>query len=78
MTEAEIVAAIHSNVPALTVDSIKRRTRGTSGRCQGGFCGPRILEILSRELDKEPNEIVKSDKNAYIVDSRLREDKHND
>jgi len=78
VTEAEIVAAIHSNVPALTVDSIKRRTRGTSGRCQGGFCGPRILEILSRELDKEPNEIVKSDKNAYIVDSRLREDKHND
>jgi len=74
VTEAEIVAAIHSKVPALTVDSIKRRTRGTSGRCQGGFCGPRILEILCRELNKEPNEIVKSGKGSNIVASRLRED----
>ena len=75
VTEAEIVAAIHSRVPALTVDSIKRRTRGTSGRCQGGFCGPRILEILCRELGKDPHEIVKVDKDSYIVDSRLRGDK---
>ena len=75
VTEAEIVAAIHSKVPALTVDSIKRRTRGTSGRCQGGFCGPRILDILCRELDKEPHEIVKVDKDSNIVNSRLRGDK---
>ena len=62
VTEAEIV------------DSIKRRTRGTSGRCQGGFCGPRILEILSRELGREPNEIVKAGEGSNIVVSRLRED----
>ena len=74
VTEAEIVAAIHSKVPALTVDSIKRRTRGTSGRCQGGFCGPRILEIVCRELGKEPDEIVKAGKGSNIVVSRLRED----
>ena len=78
VTEAEIVAAIHSNVPALTVDSIKRRTRSTGGRCQGGFCGPRILEILCRELGKEPHEIVKADKEAYIVAARLREGRQHD
>lgn len=75
VTEAEIVAAIHSKVPAITVDSIKRRTRSTGGRCQGGFCGPRILDILCRELGKEPHEIVKTGTESYIVDSRLREDK---
>ena len=78
VTEAEIVAAIHSKVPALTVDAIKRRTRSTGGRCQGGFCGPRILDILCRELDKEPGEVVKSGEDSYIVDSQLREGMHND
>lgn len=75
VTEAEIVATIHSKVPALTVDGIKRRTRSTGGRCQGGFCGPRILDILCRELGKEPHEIVKADKDSYVVDSCLRGDK---
>lgn len=51
VTEAEIVRAIHSPVPATTVDAVKRRTRAGMGRCQGGFCGPRVMEIISRELN---------------------------
>lgn len=51
VTEAEIVEAIHSPVPAFTVDAVKRRTRAGMGRCQGGFCGPRVMEIISRELN---------------------------
>ena len=51
VTEAEIVEAIHSPVPATTVDAVKRRTRAGMGRCQGGFCGPRVMEIIARELD---------------------------
>lgn len=50
ITEGEIVEAIHSPVPAVTVDALKRRTRATMGRCQGGFCTVKIMEILSREL----------------------------
>ncbi len=50
VTEAEVVRAIHSPLPATTVDAVKRRTRAGMGRCQGGFCGPRVMEILSREL----------------------------
>lgn len=51
VTEAEIVEAIHSPLPATTVDAVKRRTRAGMGRCQGGFCGPRVMEIISRELN---------------------------
>ncbi|MBO4381252.1 MAG: NAD(P)/FAD-dependent oxidoreductase [Clostridia bacterium] len=50
VTEAEVVRAIHSPLPATTVDAVKRRTRAGMGRCQGGFCGPRVMEIISREL----------------------------
>lgn len=50
VTEAEIVEAIRSPLKAYTVDAVKRRTRAGMGRCQGGFCGPRVMEIISREL----------------------------
>ncbi len=58
VSEAEIVNAIHSPVPALTVDAVKRRTRAGMGRCQGGFCAPRVMEIIAREL-KVPYASVK-------------------
>ncbi len=50
VTEGEIVAEIHSLVPARTYDSIKRRTWLGTGRCQGGFDMPRVTHILAREL----------------------------
>ncbi len=51
ITEGEIVDAIHSPLPATTVDAVKRRCRAGMGRCQGGFCGTRVMQILSRELN---------------------------
>lgn len=59
VTEAEIVNAIHSPLPASTVDAVKRRTRAGMGRCQGGFCGPRVMEIISRELNIPLNQVRK-------------------
>ena len=53
ITEGEIVDAIRSPVVPTTIEAIKRRTRAGMGRCQGGFCQPRVLEILARELGKE-------------------------
>lgn len=50
VSEGEIVAAIRGPVPALTVDAVKRRTRAGMGRCQGGFCLPRTVQIMAREL----------------------------
>lgn len=59
VTEAEIVQAIHSPLPAKTVDAVKRRTRAGMGRCQGGFCGPRVIEIIARELHIPLNQVKK-------------------
>lgn len=49
VSEGEIVDAIHSGVPATSMDAIKRRTRAGMGRCHGGFCTTRVMEILARE-----------------------------
>lgn len=72
ITEAEIVEAIHSPIPATTVDAIKRRTRASMGRCQGGFCGPKIVKILARELGVDVTEITQKGKGSYIIESKSR------
>ncbi|MHA1698091.1 MAG: NAD(P)/FAD-dependent oxidoreductase [Promethearchaeota archaeon] len=59
VTEGEIVEAIKRPMGARTVDGIKFRTRVGMGRCQGGFCTPRVIKILARELGVDENEIVK-------------------
>ncbi len=67
VTLAEIKQAIHRPLGATTIDGVKRRTRAGSGRCQGGFCAPKILEILSQELNKDPLEIAKSSKQSTFL-----------
>lgn len=71
VTEAEVVAAIHGVIPAETMDAVKRRTRAGMGRCQGGFCGPRVLGILARELGISRTEVTKKGGGSYILDSPL-------
>lgn len=53
ITEGEILDAVRSPIVPTSVDAIKRRTRAGMGRCQGGFCQPRVLELLARELGKD-------------------------
>lgn len=72
ITEAEIVEAVRRG--ARTVDGVKRRTRATMGRCQGSFCTPKILEIMSRELGVKVEKITKFGGNSYIIDSDVRGD----
>lgn len=67
ITEGEIIDVIHRMVGAITVDGVKKRCRPGMGRCQGGFCGPRVQEILSRELNKKIEDIVLDKKNSYIL-----------
>lgn len=59
ITEGEIIDAIKAPAGARDVDGVKRRTRAGMGRCQGGFCGSKVVEILARELNTEMNEITK-------------------
>ncbi|WP_066507110.1 NAD(P)/FAD-dependent oxidoreductase [Abyssisolibacter fermentans] len=72
ITEGEIVDIIQRKVGARTVDGVKRRARPGMGRCQGGFCGPRVMEILARELDVDISTIVKSEKNSYIITNETK------
>ncbi|MBQ6330012.1 MAG: NAD(P)/FAD-dependent oxidoreductase, partial [Kiritimatiellae bacterium] len=64
VTEGEIRAAIRARVGARTLDGVKRRTRSGMGRCQGGFCTPRIIEILGSELGLPPEAFLSSRKTA--------------
>lgn len=50
VTEAEILDCLHRGIPVRSLDAVKYRTRAGMGRCQGAFCGPRVRELLSREL----------------------------
>lgn len=51
--EEEIVDALHRGIKVKTIDGVKRRTRATMGWCQGGFCRPRVAEIMEREYQEE-------------------------
>ena len=70
VTEGEIVDSINSPLWATDLDGVKRRTRAGMGRCQMGFCTPRIMEILARELNKDITEITKLGKDSYVVVGR--------
>ncbi|HOP95090.1 MAG TPA: NAD(P)/FAD-dependent oxidoreductase [Dictyoglomaceae bacterium] len=70
VTEREILEAIRRG--ARSLDGVKFRTRASFGRCQGNFCGPRILEILARELNKDLSEITAGSEKAWILNGRVR------
>ncbi len=75
VTEAEIVEAIHEPCGARTVDGVKRRTRAGMGRCQGGFCGPRVTQILARELNIPVPEVLKerADSHMFYEKNQMQE-----
>ena len=75
VSEGEIVDAIHSTLGAKTLDGVKRRTRAGMGRCQSGFCSPRVMEILARELSLDLTGVRKNGKESRIVLEKTREGK---
>ena len=60
VTEGEIRNAIKRPLGARTLDGVKRRTRAGMGRCQAGFCTPKVMAILSEELGIPMEEIRKN------------------
>lgn len=67
ITEGEIIDAIKAPCGARDVDGVKRRTRAGMGRCQSGFCGSKVVEILARELDLPINQITKYGNRSKIL-----------
>ena len=74
ITEGEIVEALHSPVEASTIDGVKRRVGSGMGRCQGGFCTPRVMEILSRELGVPQTELTKNGGTSRLLAGRTKEE----
>jgi len=66
VTEGEILDVIRRPVGARTVKGVKKRARPGMGRCQGGFCEPRVVEILARELGI-PKTDVRYDSSASVL-----------
>ena len=67
VTEGEIIDAIRRPLGAKSLDGVKRRTRAGMGRCQAGFCSPRVIEILARELGVDQSEITKSGGQSKLI-----------
>ena len=67
VSEMEIVNAIHSPLQPRSVDAIKRRTRAGMGRCQGGFCFLKVMEIIARETGLTIDEVTKENLNSRII-----------
>ncbi|MBQ1663203.1 MAG: FAD-dependent oxidoreductase [Clostridia bacterium] len=72
VTEGEIRDAIRAPGGAIDLDGVKRRTRAGMGRCQGGFCGSKVMEILAEELDQPINEITKFGRHSDIIYERTK------
>lgn len=67
VTEGEIVDALHRPLAPASVDGIKRRCGCGMGRCQGGFCGPRVQEIIARELKIPMEKVLVGNHNTNII-----------
>lgn len=76
VTEGEIVEAIHAPVPARSIDGVKRRVGSGMGRCQGGFCSPRIAAILARELNIPLTAVLQDGEGTEILTEELGHEYH--
>jgi glycerol-3-phosphate dehydrogenase len=67
ISEGEILEALSSPIAPTTIDAIKRRTRAGMGRCQGGFCQPKVVEIIARELGVDWTEILQKGRKGQVL-----------
>lgn len=73
VSEAQIREVMHRNPPARSIDAIKRRSGVTMGRCQGGFCTPKIMELMEAELGLDELAISKSGPGSELLEGHIKE-----
>ena len=73
ISRGEIIDALHRSIPCDTIDGVKRRVRPGMGRCQGGFCGPLVLQIIAEETGKSALEIDKSAPGGELLVGAIKE-----
>ena len=69
VSEGEIIAALRGPLPVLSLDALKWRCGAMMGECHGGFCTPKILRIVCRELGCRPEEVDKRLRGSWMVAS---------
>lgn len=67
VTEGEILQTMKEPIPPASLDGVKRRVGAGMGRCQGGFCGPRVLELLSKNLNISEIDVLQDKQGTYIL-----------
>jgi glycerol-3-phosphate dehydrogenase len=67
ITEGDILSVMRGPIPPVSIDGVKRRCNAGMGRCQGGFCGPRVHEILSRETGRSMEAIEQDRSGSYLL-----------
>ena len=72
ITEGDILDAIRRPVGARNLDMVKRRVRAGMGRCQGGFCSPRVAELLASELKVPLSTITKTGGGSYLLTEKTK------
>ncbi len=73
ISEGEILDAIRRPLGAKSLDGVKRRVRAGMGRCQGGFCSPRVMELLAKELGVDLSEITKSGGASKLIVGEIKD-----
>lgn len=73
ISEGEIMDAVHRPLGAKSLDGVKRRTRAGMGRCQSGFCAPKVMEIISRERKLPFESITKAGGKSPLITGRVSE-----
>lgn len=71
VSEGEILQAIRQNPAAMDLDGVKRRTRSGMGRCQGGFCGPYVMQMISRETGIPMEQVTKNGSGGNMLTERI-------
>ncbi len=73
ITEGEIIDALNSPLKPLSLDAVKRRVRAGMGRCQGGFCTPRVMEIISRRANIPFDIVTKKGGQSTVIVGSVKE-----
>ena len=71
----EIKEALSRSCPPVSIKGVKRRTRSGYGKCQGGFCQPKVLLLLAKHYGVSPTQIPLAEEGSYIIDHEIKEAK---
>ncbi len=68
----EIEDVLSRSIPCKTIKALKKRTRAGFGKCQGGFCQPNVLLLLSSYYGISPLEVLYDKDGSNVLDKESK------